>query len=64
MLAPRRSCPCELYQRVHSLLNMLQSDLERVMKANAILTRRVAQLEDEIPLSERMKMFDLDQETD
>ena len=51
-------------QRVHSLLNMLQSDLERVMKANAILTRRVEQLEDEIPLSERMKMFDLDQETD
>ena len=51
-------------QRVHSLLNSFQSSLEQVMEATAILTRRVEQLEDEIPLSARMEMFDLDQEID
>ena len=54
-------------QRVHFLLRKLQSDLarvheanERLMKANEMLTRRVEQLEDDIPLSTRMEMFDID----
>ena len=51
-------------QLVHSLLKSFQSSLEQLMEATAILTRRVEQLEDEIPLSTRLEMFDLDQELD